>query len=72
LIRGAPNRPNLGNAMFLQIDANGDGIVTRDEVKAKYSKNPTASTTIFDRLDTDKNDMLSKEEFSKLAEVLGR
>jgi hypothetical protein len=72
LTRGAANRPNLGNAMFLQIDANGDGIVTRDEVKAKYSNNPTASTTIFDRLDTDKNDMLSKEEFSKLAEVLGR
>lgn len=72
LIGGATNRPNVGNALFLQIDANRDGIVTRDEVQAKYPNNPAASTTIFDRLDTDKNDTLSKVEFSKLAEVLGR
>lgn len=72
LIGGATNRPNVGNALFLQIDANGDGIVTRDEVQAKYPNNPAASTTIFDRLDKDKNDTLSKVEFSKLAEALGR
>jgi Ca2+-binding EF-hand superfamily protein len=54
------------------LDADRDGSVTRDEVKAKYTNNPAASTTIFDRLDTDQSGSLSREELRKLSEIIGR
>lgn len=69
---GGSDRPNVGDASFGQLDADGDGSVTRDEVKAKYTNNPAASTTIFDRLDADKSGALSREELRKLADILGR
>ncbi|MFM7973482.1 MAG: hypothetical protein ACKO8U_00320, partial [Pirellula sp.] len=62
----------VGDALFGQLDADGDGSVTSDEVKAKYTNNPAASTTIFDRLDVDKSGALSREELRKLADILGR
>ena len=62
----------LGDTLFRQLDTDGDGSVSRDEVKAKYTNNPAASTVIFDRLDSDNNDALSQEELSKLAEILRR
>ncbi len=69
---GGSDRPNVGDALFRQLDADSDGSVTRNEVKARYTNNPAASTTIFDRLDADKSGALSREELRKLAEILGR
>jgi hypothetical protein len=76
-IRNAPagsgsSDPNVGDALFQQLDADGDGNVSREEVKAKYENNPTASTTIFDRLDTDKNGQLNRQELRKLSEIIWR
>ena len=68
---GSPE-PNVGDALFQQLDADGNGKVSRDEVKAKYSNNPAASTTIFDRLDTDKDGQLNQQELRKLSEIIGR
>jgi hypothetical protein len=64
--------PNVGDALFQQLDTDGNGSVSREEVKAKYENNPAASTTIFDRLDADKNGQLSQQELRKLGEVVGR
>jgi hypothetical protein len=66
------SNPNVGDALFPQLDADKSGSVSREEVKAKYENNPTASTTIFDRLDTDKNGQLSRQELRRLSEILGR
>ncbi len=65
-------RPNLGDALFQQLDADGDGNVSRDEVKARYSNNAAASSTIFDRLDSDNNGRLNRQELRKLSEIIGR
>jgi Ca2+-binding EF-hand superfamily protein len=70
--RGESSGPNLGDGLFQQLDTDGDGNVTRDEVKAKFANNPAASTTIFDRLDADKNGQLNRQELRKLSEILGR
>ena len=64
--------PNVGDALFQQLDTDGNGSVSREEVKAKYESNPAASTTIFDRLDADKNGQLSQQELRKLSEIMGR
>lgn len=66
------SEPNVGDALFQQLDNDGDGHVSRDEVKAKFSNNPAASTTIFDRLDADKNGQLNRQELRKLSEIIGR
>jgi Ca2+-binding EF-hand superfamily protein/peroxiredoxin len=73
LLGGARStEPNVGDALFQQLDADGNGSISRDEVKAKYENNPAASTTIFDRLDADKNGTLTQQEFRKLSDVIGR
>ncbi len=64
--------PNLGDALFRQLDADDDGNVSREEVEAKYPNNPAASTTIFDRLDNDQNGQLNQQELRKLSEILKR
>ncbi|MBL8892504.1 MAG: EF-hand domain-containing protein [Planctomycetaceae bacterium] len=70
---GSPSEaPNLGDALFRQLDADDDGNVSREEVEAKYPNNPAASTTIFDRLDNDQNGQLNQQELRKLSEILGR
>lgn len=76
-IRGAlggagSGQRNVGDALFRQLDADSDGNVTRDEVKAKYVNNPAASTIIFDRLDTDNNGSLSQQELRRLPEIIKR
>jgi mono/diheme cytochrome c family protein len=67
-----PDAEQPVGALFRQLDSNEDGSVSRDEVRAKYPDNPAASTTLFDRLDTDQNDHLSPEEFRKLRGILNR
>ncbi|MCC6511891.1 MAG: redoxin family protein [Pirellulaceae bacterium] len=62
----------LGDVLFQQLDADGDGSVSRAEVKAKYANNPAASSTIFDRLDSDKNGQLSRQELRRLSEIMKR
>jgi uncharacterized protein YfkK (UPF0435 family) len=62
----------VGDTLFKQLDADNNGLITREEVQKKYINNPAASTTIFDRLDVDQNNQLSPQELSKLAEILGR
>ncbi|MFN9788932.1 MAG: EF-hand domain-containing protein [Pirellulaceae bacterium] len=44
--------------------------MTRDEVRAKYPDNAAASSTLFDRLDTDGDGELSRQELQKLPEIL--
>jgi hypothetical protein len=66
------NASNVGDTLFKQLDADNNGLITREEVQKKYINNPAASTTIFDRLDVDQNNQLSPQELSKLAEILGR
>ncbi len=68
----ANNESNDRDTLFDQLDADGDGNVSRDEVKAKYSNKLAASTTIFDRLDTDENGVLSRQELRRLSAILGR
>jgi Ca2+-binding EF-hand superfamily protein len=44
--------------------------VTRGEVRARYPDNAAASSTLFDRLDTDGDGKLSRQELQKLPENL--
>lgn len=67
-----PTRPSVGDRLFTQLDADGDGSISREEVQAKYENNPAASTTIFDRLDSDKSGQLSPRELHMLSEIMGR
>ncbi|WP_013630090.1 redoxin family protein [Rubinisphaera brasiliensis] len=59
-------RNAVGSGLFNRLDTNGDGFVTRDEVRQKLPDNPNASGPIFDRLDRDRNGKLDKTEFSRL------
>ena len=56
------------DAMFAEIDTDGDGFLTREEVIVYITKQggteEQASGT-FDQLDTDKDGKLTKEEFRK-------
>ncbi|MFM7739827.1 MAG: redoxin, partial [Planctomycetota bacterium] len=71
-LRGGSDAAGSGNELFQQLDADGDGSVTRDEVKSKYPNNPALATTIFDRLDSDRNGSLSREELAKFSELMRR
>lgn len=62
-------RAIAGQALFNRLDVNGDGVVTRAEVREKMPDNPDASGKIFDRLDQNGNDELDKSEFSRLEEL---
>ncbi|WP_114521644.1 hypothetical protein [Altererythrobacter sp. ZODW24] len=57
---------------FARIDANGDGIVTAEEVAAKTGRDEAAQVLaanrqIFTRLDANQDGQLSAEEFAALA-----
>jgi len=66
------DKPLLGDTIFQQLDADNDGSVSRNEVKAKYANNPAASTSIFDRLDSDKDGQLNRQELRKLSDIIDR
>ena len=59
-------RNAVGSGLFDRLDANGDGLVTRDEVRQQLPDNPNAAGPIFDGLDRDRNGKLDKTEFSRL------
>jgi len=62
----------LSDAFFKRLDANGDGSVTREEVRTGLPRNPNAAGPVFDRLDTDRNGQLDKTEFEALKSLLQR
>ncbi|MFM7830891.1 MAG: redoxin family protein [Planctomycetaceae bacterium] len=72
IVGRAAEGAGVGDAMFRRLDANSDGIVTRDEVRTGYPNNPAAATTIFDRLDSDGSDSLNLQELRQLSGLLGR
>lgn len=53
-------------AFFARLDADRDGFVTRQEVRKKLPGNQAAATTIFDRLDMDRNGKLDSAELDRL------
>jgi len=55
--------------LFLQLDTNEDGLVTRDEIREQMPNNANASGPIFDRLDSNGDDKLDKQEFEALCFV---
>jgi Ca2+-binding EF-hand superfamily protein len=63
------------NASFAQIDANHDGVITKDELD-KYAHAQQRAQAVarnraaFDALDTNHDGSLSREEFAKLADRL--
>ena len=63
---GGRLRNVVGNGLFERLDVNGDGLVTRDEVRQQLPDTPNASGSIFDQLDRDSNEKLDKTEFSRL------
>ena len=64
-VRGAA-RGAIGRRLFRRLDINGDGFVTRKEVRTRLPNNRDAAGATFDRLDTDKNGKLDRDELSKL------
>lgn len=50
----------IGDAFFQPPKSNGDGIVTRDEVRAVLPDNSNAAAPVFDRLHTNKSGKLDK------------
>jgi hypothetical protein len=65
-------RDGIGDAFFQRLDGNGDGVVTRNEVRTAPPDNPNAAGPVFDRLDTDNNGKLDKTEFEALKKLLNR
>lgn len=57
--------PRLGESRFKEIDANNDGMVSRDEMRAFGEKRRGERKKVFfEKCDTNKDGMLSFEEFS--------
>jgi len=54
------NRPGAGGTLFNQLDVDGDGVVTREEVRERMPNNPNAAGRVFDQLDRDGNGKLDK------------
>ncbi len=52
--------------LFRRLDVNGDGSITRAEVRQRLPGNTNAAGSTFDRLDQDRNGKLDKAEFAKL------
>lgn len=54
------------NRLFSRLDVNGDGFITRAEVRRKMPNNKDAAGSIFDRLDVDGDEKLNRDELSRL------
>lgn len=55
-----------GKLLFRRLDVNGDGVITRDEVRQKMPNNKKAFGSTFDRLDLNGDNELDRQEFSRL------
>jgi len=69
VIRGTV-KTSVISALFQQLDKDRSGKVSRDEVKARFADKPAAYGEVFDKLDQDDDDLLSKEELLRLNEVI--
>ena len=58
---GAPDR----KTMFVRLDVNGDGVITRQEFMAgpNAQRNPQQAPQVFRRMDRDGSGTLSRKEF---------
>jgi len=75
-----PARARIGNAaiaLFTLLDANGDSMLSRDEARRAISRvprlkdNPEILEILFSKVDTDKDDQLSIEEYDQLRQEIG-
>jgi hypothetical protein len=65
----AASRSQSRSGLFNRLDVNGDGNVTRDEVRQRLPGNTDAAGPIFDRLDQDRNGKIDKTEFSRPSQL---
>lgn len=63
---GGATRPAFDEGLFRRLDVDGNGRVTRDEVRERLPGNAAAAGPIFDRLDQDGNGELNTSEFAAL------
>jgi Ca2+-binding EF-hand superfamily protein len=57
---------NRQERLFRRLDVDGDGFITRAEVRKRMPGDQPAATTTFDRLDRNKDDKIDPEELSRL------
>ena len=57
---------NDQNKLFRRLDVDGDGFITRAEVRQRMPNDTPAATTTFDRLDRDEDGKISPKELSRL------
>lgn len=55
-----------GEKLFRRLDIDGDGYITRAEVRKRLPGDKRAAGSTFDRLDGDRNDRIDKSELSRL------
>ena len=59
-------RQRRNAALFIRLDVNKDGHITKEEVRERMPNDPRAAGPIFDRLDENQNGRLTKSELQKL------
>jgi hypothetical protein len=57
---------NAQARLFRRLDVDGDGFITRAEVRKQMPGEKSAATTTFDRLDRNQDDKIDLEELSRL------
>ena len=61
-----PGKGSHQERLFRRLDVDGDGFITRAEVRKRMPGDQPAATTTFDRLDRNKDDKIDPEELSRL------